>query len=126
MIVQMDSSIVDKIAEDLQEGGFKDHKRSGFLIGRINDNGVFVEGIFVPEQESSPKRTYISPETEARSFEKIRALGREVVGLGHYYNHLDVSESEADYAARMSCVKKSVPALAIITNSSGDYKILLD
>jgi len=127
MNVQVDKATIDQIIKDLQDGGFEDYNRSGILTGKINGDDILVDGIYVPEQESTKSSTHISEETTLKSCEEIRASGKDVVGLGHYYGFFSVFESAIDLATRKAYAEQGIiPAVAIITNKKGDYEIFKD
>lgn len=126
MNVQVDKATIDQITKDLQDGGFENHTRIGFLTGKINGNDILVDGIYVPEQESSPGIALISPENTLNSYEAIRNSGNDIVGIGQYNNHFPAFESAIDLTARKALPNHCIPAVSIIMNKKGDYEIFKD
>ena len=123
MEVHVDKKNVEQIIKDLQAGGFEAHCRTGFLTGRIDGDNMYVDGIYVPEQESSQGLVNISAENMAKSYESIEESGKKIVGIGHYHGHMGVFESVIDQQIRLDLPKQGIPAVALIANIKGDYQI---
>lgn len=123
MEVHVDDKTVEQIIKDLQEGGFEDHTRTGYLTGRIDGDNMYVDGIYVPEQESSSSLSTISAENKAKMYESLRESGKKIVGIGHYHAFFAVFESAMDQQIRQELPTEGIPAVALITNKKGDYQI---
>lgn len=123
MEVHVDKKTVEQIIKDLQEGGFEDHTRTGYLTGRIDGDNMYVDGIHMPEQDSTPGAVMISPENKMKAYEALRDAGKKIVGIGHYHGLFAVFESAMDQHIRQELPKEGIPAVALITNKKGDYQI---
>jgi len=114
--MEIDKTTLENILDGFKKS-FGDNLAMGVLYGR---NGK-VEGLRVPEQESTPHQ-YVLPEN-ILSVCRIPE-GAEVVGLGHYHGEFAVYQSEQDktYQQFLSLrAGKDLPML--IVNKEGEHNI---
>jgi len=124
MDIQIDQTTVDKIAAQLAKGA-PDYIRAGYLTGKIEENRIFVDGVYVPEQQSDKIMTVIPPNELASAFQAIRANGKNIVGFVHYNGIFPAYKGAISNESRkMLRQKAGVPNLAVVVDSKGDYEVV--
>ena len=121
MEIKINQTTIDQITMQLAKDA-PDHIRTGYLIGKVEGDRVVVEGVYVPEQQSSSLMTYVPSEEQVKSFRTINSDGNTIVGLAQYNASLPayVSRISRESIEQFSEIE-GIPNLGVIVNSKGDY-----
>jgi len=115
--VQISKKAVKQITTQLARGA-QDSIRAGYLTGRLEGDNIVVEGVFVPEQESNKVATQISPETQARSIQSLKADGKTIIGFVQYNGPFQPYESATTRETRKELSQLTgCPDMGIVVNA---------
>ncbi len=115
----------DEIKKKLSEG-HKDEVRMGFLAGKIDDQVIEIDDLFIPDQESNNCFTDIKPTEVLKEIIKIQKRSKQITGYAVYVNKSPPYETECSMMSRETLASQlGTPAMNLIINRRGEYKILI-
>ena len=121
MKIQVDQSTIQRIVKELSHGA-EDKVRLGYLLGKVGNGDIIVEGVYVPIQESRRAYTTVRDlQSLTKAKEAASKEGQTILGIVKYHAGLPVFESAVD---KKSLQNLSVdPKIGLVVNEKGEYKI---
>ncbi len=97
----------------------------GYLLGKIQDDGVTVEGMHVPNQKSNLLQAELTTEDVAEAYAEIRETGTGVIGLVHYTGEFPAVDGAGtrDGLEKIAKANNLDSAVLIMTNQEGRHQV---
>ena len=120
MNIQLDYEVKIDILARLKYGNGGKQK-IGYLTGEIVDDEIVIEGVHVPEQESSEVGAVVTSDQQHDALEHIVKSGKEIVGIVKYCADMAMFESAVTKLYRERIAEEGFSDLLMIINSKGEY-----
>ena len=122
MSLHIAKETLDLITKELSRG-VKHHVRVGYLVGMIQGDSIIVDGINIPQQQSSKASTFVTPEEQERILAAMKEYGNRIVGVVQYNGEFGPYKSEITEQYMERLTEMGVPNLLIVINSRKQYGI---
>lgn len=122
MSIHIEKETLEFFTKELSRGA-KHKVKIGYLVGMTLGDSIIVDGINIPQQQSSETSTIISKEEQERVLAAMNKYRNGIVGLIQYNGNFGPYKSKTTEQCMESLTKIGVPNLLIVVNSRKQYGI---
>lgn len=123
MEVEISQDTVDSITRKLSQHD-TEKIMAGYLTGRVEEDRIVIEDVYIPEQFSNHLITEIKGEHRDLSIRAIKDSGKSIVGFVQYNAGFAVFENMSVRNCIDNLAQERVPRVGLVVNARKEYQVI--